>query len=124
MSGVRRDARRAARAIEPRRDAIEPSAHRASPRARVEGLDALRGVAIVAMIVYHFCFDLRYFGALRADFEHDIRWLGARTLILSSFLLIAGIVLLTAVMHLVRAIGRGHGTLAKHLLVARSDVAE
>jgi hypothetical protein len=24
-------------------------------------------------------------------------------------------------MHLVRAIGRGHGTLAKHLLVARAD---
>jgi hypothetical protein len=37
------------------------------------------------------------------------------------FLLLAGIVLLTAVMHLIRAIGRGHGTLAKHLLVARSD---
>ena len=37
------------------------------------------------------------------------------------FLLIAGVVLLTAVMHLVRGIGRGHGTLAKHLLVARAD---
>jgi uncharacterized membrane protein len=37
------------------------------------------------------------------------------------FLLVLGIVLLTAVMHLVRAIGRGHGTLAKHLLVARAD---
>ena len=37
------------------------------------------------------------------------------------FLLVAGILLLTLVMHLVRAIGRGHGTLAKHLLVARSD---
>ena len=58
---------------------------------RVEGLDALRGVAIVAMVVYHFCFDLRYFGVARWDFEHDIRWLAARTLILSSFLRIAGI---------------------------------
>ena len=58
---------------------------------RVEGLDALRGVAIVAMVVYHFCFDLRYFDVARWDFEHDIRWLAARTLILSSFLLIAGI---------------------------------
>ena len=58
---------------------------------RVEGLDALRGVAILAMVVYHFCFDLRYFGLARWDFEHDIRWLAARTLILSSFLLIAGI---------------------------------
>jgi uncharacterized membrane protein len=36
-------------------------------------------------------------------------------------ILVAGIVLLTAVMHLIRGIGRGHGTLAKHLLVARSD---
>jgi uncharacterized membrane protein len=37
------------------------------------------------------------------------------------FLLLAGIVLLTGVLHLVRGIGRGHGTLAKHLLVARAD---
>jgi hypothetical protein len=37
------------------------------------------------------------------------------------FLLAGGIVLLTGVMHLFRAIGRGHGTLAKHLLVARAD---
>jgi len=58
---------------------------------RVEGLDALRGIAILAMVVYHLCFDLRYFGVARWDFEHDIRWLAARTLILSSFLLIAGI---------------------------------
>ena len=59
--------------------------------ARVDGLDALRGTAILAMIAYHLCFDLRYFGMLHADFEHDPRWLLARTLILSSFLLIAGI---------------------------------
>jgi len=36
-------------------------------------------------------------------------------------ILVAGVVLLTAVLHLIRGIGRGHGTLAKHLLVARSD---
>ena len=40
------------------------------------------------------------------------------------FLLLLGVLLLTGVMHLIRAIGRGHGTLAKHLLVARSDAAE
>jgi uncharacterized membrane protein len=62
----------------------------ASP-ARIAGLDALRGLAIVAMVAYHFCFDLRFFGITRSDFEHDPRWLTARTLILSSFLLIAGI---------------------------------
>ena len=40
------------------------------------------------------------------------------------FLFIAGVLLLTLVMHLVRAIGRGHGTLAKNLLVARADAAD
>jgi uncharacterized membrane protein len=40
------------------------------------------------------------------------------------FLLIGGVLLLTVVLHLIRAIGRGHGTLAKNLLVARSDAAE
>jgi len=62
-----------------------------APPARIAGLDALRGLAIVAMVAYHFCFDLRFFGVTRSDFEHDPRWLAARTLILSSFLLIAGI---------------------------------
>lgn len=59
--------------------------------ARIGGLDALRGIAIVAMVVYHFCFDLRYFRLTRWDFEHDPLWLTARAAILSSFLLIAGI---------------------------------
>jgi uncharacterized membrane protein len=63
---------------------------------RIAGVDALRGVALCAMIAYHFCFDLRYFGVIRADFEHDLFWLGARTLILSSFLLIAGVSLTLA----------------------------
>jgi hypothetical protein len=40
------------------------------------------------------------------------------------FLLLAGVVLLTTVLHLIRAIGRGHGTLAKNLLVARADSAD
>jgi hypothetical protein len=35
--------------------------------------------------------------------------------------MIFGVFMLTAVMHLIRAIGRGHGTIAKHLLVARAD---
>jgi uncharacterized membrane protein len=63
---------------------------------RVAGLDALRGGALCAMIVYHFCFDLRHYGVLRADFEHDALWLAARTAILSSFLLLAGVSLVLA----------------------------
>ena len=43
---------------------------------RIEGIDTLRGIAIVAMIAYHFTFDLRFFGVIRADFEGDPFWLG------------------------------------------------
>lgn len=68
----------------------KPAVARATVR-RIAALDALRGIAIVAMIVYHFCFDLRHFGVVRWDFEHGIGWLSARSAILSSFLLIAGI---------------------------------
>lgn len=57
---------------------------------RWPAVDALRGIAIVAMAAYHFCFDLRYFGFLRADLEHDWRWIAARSTILSTFLLVAG----------------------------------
>jgi uncharacterized membrane protein len=74
-----------------RPSAAAAEAANSRPPKRIEGLDALRGIAIVAMAVYHFCFDLRYFGVTRSDFEHDPFWLTARTLILSSFLVIAGV---------------------------------
>jgi len=50
----------------------------------------LRGGAIALMIVYHFCFDLNYFGHVRLDFNHDPFWLGFRTLIVSLFLAVMG----------------------------------
>lgn len=64
--------------------------------ARVVSIDALRGLAILAMIAYHFAFDLRYFGVIAADFENDRRWLSARAAIVTSFLLLAGIGLVLA----------------------------
>src|SRR4051812_10651069 len=64
--------------------------------ARVDAIDALRAIALFAMIAYHFCFDLRYFGFIAADFEHGPFWLTARTIILSSFLLLAGVSLVLA----------------------------
>ena len=32
---------------------------------RIASIDALRGIAILAMVAYHFAFDLRFFGVLR-----------------------------------------------------------
>ena len=64
--------------------------------ARIEAVDALRGLAIVAMIAYHFAFDLRYFGVIRANFESDPFWLSARAAIVSSFLLLVGVSLVLA----------------------------
>jgi uncharacterized membrane protein len=68
----------------------------ANAATRVPALDALRGLAILAMVAYHFCFDLSYFRVAHWDFYYDPLWLNARTLILSSFLLIAGVSLVLA----------------------------
>jgi uncharacterized membrane protein len=53
-------------------------------------VDMARGAAILAMISYHFCFDLAFNGWLAADFVHDARWIAFRSAILGSFLFIAG----------------------------------
>jgi uncharacterized membrane protein len=60
-------------------------------KARVDCVDIARGFAIAMMFAYHFCFDLNYFGVLKQDFYHDARWIAWRTVILSSFLLLAGV---------------------------------
>ena len=61
-----------------------------SSRSRFEAVDALRGLAMVWMTVFHFCFDLNQFGYIRQNFYHDPVWTGQRTLIVSLFLLCAG----------------------------------
>ncbi len=57
---------------------------------RLLRLDALRGLAIVWMAIFHFSFDLRHFGFTQADFYRDPFWTGQRTAIVSLFLLCAG----------------------------------
>ncbi len=69
-----------------------PDAKDAAPaRGRIAAIDHARGLALVAMIAYHFAFDLRMFGLTHSDFEHDPFWLTARAAIVSSFLLLVGI---------------------------------
>jgi uncharacterized membrane protein len=65
-------------------------------RERRPRLDAARGVALVAMAVYHACWDLTFVGLADFDLFENPLWLAARTAILSSFLLLAGIGLVLA----------------------------
>ena len=60
---------------------------------RLDRLDALRGLAMVWMIGFHFGFDLNHLGWLtpRQNFNRDPVWTSQRTLIVSLFLLCAGV---------------------------------
>jgi uncharacterized membrane protein len=62
----------------------------AQAHTRSAGLDTLRGIAIVAMMAYHFAFDLWYYKLIDGNPYRDDAWIFSRTLILSSFLLIGG----------------------------------
>ena len=61
------------------------------PANRYDLIDSLRGVAIVWMTVFHFCFDLTYFHYLRQDFYNDPFWTWQRSAIVSLFLFCAGL---------------------------------
>lgn len=82
--------RRARRAPPVAAEVVAPGA------TRVTAIDVARGGAIVAMVAYHCAFDLAYLRMTRSDFYHDAFWLVARTAILSSFLLVAGVSLVLA----------------------------
>lgn len=58
---------------------------------RFDRLDALRGVAIVWMAVFHFCYDLNYFGFIRQNFYTDPLWTVQRACIVTLFLFCAGL---------------------------------
>ena len=58
--------------------------------ARHDRLDALRGVAIVWMAAFHFCFDLNHFGLIHQAFNADPFWTRQRLCIVTLFLFCAG----------------------------------
>lgn len=63
---------------------------------RVSAIDALRGMALCLMFIYHFAFDLRFFHVLHADFEHDLSWLSFRAVIVITFMSLVGISIVLA----------------------------
>lgn len=60
---------------------------------RYDRLDALRGLAIVWMAVFHFCFDLNHFGFFtpKYQFTADPLWTVQRSCIVTLFLFCAGL---------------------------------
>jgi uncharacterized membrane protein len=58
---------------------------------RFERLDALRGVAIVWMVAFHFGFDLSHFHFIQQNFRGDPFWTRQRLCIVSLFLFCAGL---------------------------------
>ena len=53
-------------------------------------LDIFRGLALIAMIIFHFTFDLSYFGFIRPDTVYRPNWILFQQLIAGSFIFAAG----------------------------------
>lgn len=77
---------RAARHVRARRTTVPPAAPE-----RIFIVDEVRGLAVMLMVAYHFCFDLNHFRLATFDFYHSTFWLGARTAIVTLFLLLVGV---------------------------------
>ncbi len=74
-----------------------PHSPRLAYSPRLPGLDVLRGLAVVAMVIYHFAWDLRFFGLIATDIVQHPFWAGFARAIAGAFLLLSGVslVLLT-----------------------------
>ncbi len=62
-----------------------------APRPRFAIVDIARGVAIIAMVAYHLCWDLSYFRFIAADVGYDPAWVLLARSILAVFLFLAGV---------------------------------
>ena len=60
-------------------------------RPRLAIVDIARGVAIIAMIGYHLCWDLSYFRFIAADVGYDPQWVLIARTILAAFLFLVGV---------------------------------
>jgi uncharacterized membrane protein len=63
---------------------------------RIAAIDVLRGVAIVAMVIYHLSWDLLFYGWVDWAVEDGLGWRIFRTLIAGTFLALVGVSLVLA----------------------------
>jgi uncharacterized membrane protein len=57
---------------------------------RLHYLDVMRGIAIILMVIYHFCFDLDNFNYIQINMDTDLFWRGLRAIIITLFLTTMG----------------------------------
>lgn len=65
-------------------------------RARIGIIDALRGAAIVAMVIYHLSWDLFILGFININVIEEPGWMAFQRAIVSTFLLLVGVSLVLA----------------------------
>ena len=87
-----------------------------SPMVRFWEVDLLRGIAIMLMVLYHFVFDLDYFGVVQIDVKSGI-FLTVARLAVTLFLLLVG---LSLYLSLSRAVRLGRQDQFKKRLFRRS----
>jgi len=61
------------------------------PAPRLAVVDIARGVAIIAMMAYHFCWDLSYFRFIAPDVGRDPVWVVIARTILFAFMVLVGV---------------------------------
>src|SRR5918997_3927305 len=90
----------------------------AASAARLPWIDAARGAAILAMIVYHFSWDLHFFGYIAADVTGDLAWRAFARSIAGTFLALVGVSLVLATRH-----GLDRGRFLRRLAVISAAAA-
>jgi uncharacterized membrane protein len=63
---------------------------------RIIAIDALRGMAIIAMIIYHFAWDLSFFGFISVDVAENLGWVVFARTIAGTFVGLVGVSLVLA----------------------------
>ncbi|AMJ60440.1 heparan-alpha-glucosaminide N-acetyltransferase [Bosea sp. PAMC 26642] len=73
-----------------------PPANAPANSNRIELVDLARGIALLAMFIFHFAYDLSYFGLIETDIQAERGWRWFARLIAGSFLTLVGISLVLA----------------------------
>ena len=65
--------------------------HNTPPNDRYWDLDVLRGIAVLAMIVFHSTFDLSYFGLISPETIYKPGWVAFQQMTAGTFIFVAGV---------------------------------